>query len=1181
MRLVEGNAGKEDAEPFGCIANLNLEKIEKFLWRMLLSHDVVMLDQLRMQQVLCALLDEKCILQQGFEPVQTYLTGPQGIDPLKRVQLAGRIARQFMEYEYNRPGVWREHENRWNPLGIDGTWLRGKQYIGDTTDEPWQAELYRMMWKCFNDNTSTDGQYLTLPQLYRLRREKGDADGQPWKVPPGSRFIFGITKISHFHRNLLVEISQMDGVDLHVFLTNPCAEFWEDVRTLRSTPRRSWKNSTPSAAITPRKPEDFDKEELELPFKDQKLLELWGNAGKENIYLWCQDALWNFNYTTPAWADQETYVPATILEALQYSLLRRQTGISTPSSGMKPDRSLQILGCPDPGREIEEIREQILDAVSDGTVSQLNEIVVYLPDTSAYVPFINRVFNRYSPFDKEYIPFCILGTSGKTTHFAQGMTALFALLQGRFDRTHVFELLRNPIVQCTRSIPVDSIVVWENWAEELAIFRGYNRQHRETMGDTGETCTDAHTFELGMARLALAELLEGPVELDFYETSHDGTRIALPVIPYRDFNTSDRANLEQFCSTIETLRSDIGNLRTCAGETGLQETIDTLQELVTDWFGKIPDTPDIDGAVEGSVRKSFLDGIATIPLQSSLVGRDTIPFEEFVSTIAGCLPEDTPMHASAWTGGVTFAPLTPAMVVPHTVVFAGGLDDTAFPGSNQHPSWNLLAKKRIVGDFDQVRANRFAFLELLHAARKRLVLTYRSRNMQKEEELNPSSVLLELESFLTECGLIKVSNTNKKSCAATTTIPWIVHESLQNNLSENRIFGTWNPNEIELAHIASTVERTDRRSLLDTSGNVTAASSATFSTSGYNIREYFKNPLEYHLAQQLGIREQDFAETLLATDEPLASNYLTLMSLYKSVWTSVLRKLFPENPADTVTDPSTLQTLALNEMNHQYTMLTASGCTPEAMIKRFEKENLSGWARRCVNPLQELKAKFEPYRLIEKTDLSLGREGCSATLELSLNNGTRCTVNCSHNLVLVPLGTSSKLPVVILSMKTAGEPKENPDLAIEGTLHRLYSQAENPDLPPPVLVQLNWKKREMKSIGLEESSAVLEQSRDWIKLLLGEMIQQVSDHFPFKIIHKITRNKVRNPQPWATRRSFISRQSIEELLADNYAFNSYNYGLKLTEPRIPDLDDEGLRALADTRFGPVLSELIFKEEVAS
>ncbi|MBN1575350.1 MAG: exodeoxyribonuclease V subunit gamma, partial [Chitinispirillaceae bacterium] len=466
-----------------------------------------------------------------------------------------------------------------------------------------------------------------------------------------------------------------------------------------------------------------------------------------------------------------------MLESLQYSLLRRKEELIPPSTGLWNDSSLQILACPDRGREIEEIREQVLDFIKDNRIAMHNEVVVYLTDPSRHVPYIQRVFGRFKPYDPEYIPFCILGTTGKDTLFAQGMKALLDIMQLRFDRAHVFELLRNPIVQATRGFSADAVSIWEQWAEALSIFRGYNLEQRMEMGDTGLALTDAHTFKLGMARMLVVELTEGAVILDFIEneTGNDSSDAkSLPVIPYRDFETSDRKNLEMFCATMEALYSDGKRLRESV-ETGPDGAVETMRNLVSQWMGKIPETTAVDGAAEGSMLRSLYDGLAAVSLQKSIPGRAHIPFEEFVTLVTGCLPDEGASPANAWTGGITFAPLKPSMVVPHNIIFVAGLDDVLFPGSNERPSWGLLSCKRIIGDSDGVRDSRFAFLELLHAARKRLILTYRSKDMQKESELHPSSVIEELKAYLIDMIKIMEYSDGKQVYAFQREIPWIVH----------------------------------------------------------------------------------------------------------------------------------------------------------------------------------------------------------------------------------------------------------------------------------------------------------------------------------------------------------------------------------------------------------------------
>ena len=1182
MRLAGGCADKATAAPLGCVANLELPTIEKYLWNLLSPGEFRQLGQQHMQQVLCALLDEQCIGAPGFEPVKTYLLGATGSNPLKKVQLSARIAHQFLEYEYNRPGVWRDNLKKWEPTGIDGTWMAGKFYTDNIVNETWQAELYRRMRSAFsgcnNGSGSTQPSWLTLPQLYRLRRRNGFDDNRPWVVDPMTAFIFGVTKVSHFHRNLFVEISQFEGVELHVFLTNPCAEFWEDVDTTRRNIRRTWSSTSASAAIIPRKPDDYHKDELlhlstGIPPDDQKLLELWGNAGKENIFLWCQDAQWNFEYHSPERIDHDD-PPESILQSLQNALLRREKEMILPSGGYQPDGSLQILACPDRGREIEEIREQILDLVHCKKITMLNEVVVYLADIPSYVPSIQRVFGRFTPYDAEYIPFCILGSTGGSTAYARGVVQLIELMRNRFDRVHLFGLFRNAIVQATRKIDPDDVAVWEGWAEALSMYRGYNLEHRKQMGDTGQTLTDAHTFAFGMARMVLADLMEGAALLDFREhhgdsASESGTPI--PVIPYRDFDTSDRNLLESFCSTVESLYRDGEQLRADVAES-LEKGVATLCELLSKWLGKIPESRVVDLAAEGSIQRAFQDGLASLPLQQQLVGRAEVPFEEFMHLVLGCLPDEPADSHGAWTGGITFAPLRPSLIVPHTVVFAAGLDDVLFPGSNERPSWDLLSGRRIIGDSDRVRENRFAFLELLHAARKQLILSYRARNMQKESELHPSSVVQELEAYLVDNSFSVPDKREQPVCSLRRTIPWIVHESLPEIAAYGREHGTWNPEEITLARLAAK-ERVHHRHDLAKPGITVRGDNGPPLATLYELRLFFSNPLEYHLVRTLGIEQDEAPGTMSATDEPLESGALFIALLQKDIWALLLRHVFPEKNTEELLDPAELGSLAVAEAERLYAHHAASGGAPEAMPGIMERDFLLKWASMCLHTVLSLRNDFSDHRFIENSDCALGREEHNGVLQVPLTTGTEGTVECRHRMALVPRESGPSGVTGIIAVKKEGKAIDNPDLWLEGALQWLWEQ-QHPPGSRIALVQLNrgngttiWISSDVVRLLADAScNDIQPEMMRWLAGMLIQMKQsRCSEHLPFVEVKKFWGN--------------LSCDQIAEDLASDYsAYHSYLPVFALVDARVPDLSAEELESLARSRYAPMLDRWLIAGE---
>ena len=1179
LRLADcpGSDEKGNSCALGCTANCAMLTLERFLWKVLRpADDMRLLDTTVLRQAIGALLDEKLLAYDTYTSLRLYLAGTGGgIDPVKRVQLASKIAREFLEYEYNRPSVWDKQTGTWRSKGIDASWLDNKRPAffshcsgSMEADEKWQRDLYRRVNECLHVSpaSSRDNQerFISLPRLYRLRREAPANGGAPWHVAAGAVFLFGVSKVSHFHRTTLVEISQMPGVDMHVLLTNPCAEFWEDVDTWRNRRYpRQWDNTTEAAGIKPRKPEDYDKSELTGFGRDPRLLELWGSAGKENVYLWCPEAEWNFEYTSPPWIESDES-PKDLLHALQFALLRRQSGLpDRPGGGAwKDDGSLQVLAAPDPARETEELREQILDLVFEKKIKFLNEVAVYLPDPIAYLPHIERVFGAFPPSDPAHIPYNVLGAPGSDSVFAQGMQVLCAVMEGAFDRARVFALLRNPIVRKTRAVPPEQVAVWELWAEELGVFRGYNKEHREEMGDAGPAATDAHTFELGAARLLIGGLAAGPVKLRYQLTLDNagaGSAPSLPVPPYRDFNSSDAASVEQFCGLVELLRTGTRAVKAALEAKEIPAAVDALRALAEFWLSDIPDDAARNAAAEGRVRRDFLDALTAICVQSGRAGRSVLSLQEFLALVRECLPEELPAHSRAWTGGITFAPLRPAMVLPHKVIFVLGLDAAVFPGTNDKPGWTLLSHQRIIGDNDPVRDNRFAFLDLLHAARERLVLSYRARDMQKEEERQPSSVILELESYLKSQGLVRKDENGKERCPVERQVPWVVREEGPGTRS-------WDPSEALLSRLVKGKRALHR---YGTDGTP-PAERPVLRVSAAHMAGFFANPLEYHLSRTLGIELDEQPATMGAVDEPLESGALELSSLQKAVWKEMLFKVFPKERKDEETDIEKLTKDAAFAAERLYNGHIAGGQSPEAQLCSMEKKKLLKWAKECAEITRALREDFPEHRLLRNADLSLGREGVAGGLPVDCGKNGPCAVECRHALVLVPrTWTGRNDKVAILHIKKEGNAADNPDLWLAGVLQWMAEKRSGNNGLKIVLVQLNRgdgdkKKNGTNSAAMKEECEKGHAINAWLADLLAIMLKErCSDHLPFATIENLYKNNWDN----------ITADAVtEDLESEHSAYRCYLEAFKLTDARIPKVGDQELRKRAKARFAPLLEK---------
>jgi exonuclease V gamma subunit len=1149
----------------GSVLGANISTLERTLWKWLDPRgDFRRLAVDEAQLVLLDLLRGPLLDEARFAPVRQYLCGDgTTVDALKRVQLVGYLARQFQEYEFNRPSVWDADAGRWALPGMTASWRLGKLYPfrSDGRDVPtqvraqelWQAELYRQMMERLD---ALDGpRCLTMPQLLEERR-KGDPQ---WRVPPGDVYLFLVSKISHWHRNLLVDISQMPGVRLQVFLTNPCAEFWEDVDTWGKRQRRvQWTCHDAAgregrAGVGVRVPDDYQREEMKAEFfesSDPRLLELWGNSARENIALWCPAAEWDFHYHRPAWVDAQEQPGLGCLRALQLSLLRREAALLP---GVSADSSLQVLAAPDVGREVEELREQILNAVEDKTVSCLEEVVVYLTDPAAYLPHIHRVFGAESTWESGHVAWNLLGAPGAGSLYGQAVQALLVLLEGRYDRAAVFTLLRNPVWQASHRANAAMVAIWEKWAEGTGMIRGFDSAHRQAMGDLGGAASDLHTFGLGIGRLLVGSLASGAVDLGY----------PLPLEGYRDFETSDAGLLEQFLATLEDLYHDLA----CWPALSLAEALQKVRVLCDKWLPSLPTDAGWNPVAEARVRQQFLDALQGLQGMAARLeaasGTAAVPMDktELLALVRGLLPEELAAGSKAWLGGVTFAPLRMGMVLPHKMVCVLGLGAKEFPGVPTQSALDLLSEVRKVGDSHPVRDNQLAFLELLHAAQSRLVLSWRARNLQKEEELQPSSVLLELLAELKRQGVEPLRR-----------LPLSLWEDLPSRV--------WSETPLWL----SAATREERAAWRFAPGPGRAAGGRELDAgvvSGAELQAFFSNPLKYHVAKSLGLRDGERLRSLDVKDEPLRTDGLDMALLQNALWARLLGVAFPERAEDALRSDDELEGAVSAAVEQLYLRHQGQGAAPLSPFDHVEKERLRHWGMQRISALAALRELgFADHRLVARCDLSLGRAQGAAALQLA-----GLQVRLWHDWVLVPRAGQGATGLVGFASK--GEARDHSKAWLAAVLQGLHERSLPVEMraSPLLMLQLNRGEEGNKMVSgatvLDGAEPVWDKMEAYLVDLAGELRAGHAEHLPFATVQAVLGDPLK--QYFAARKNgaapsdpfeHLSLAALQENLDSDYgAYRVYDDYWSAVEARLP-VEEALVRALARKRFAPMLERWV-------
>ncbi len=868
------------AQRDGIVANLQVGRLEKNLWRLLQEIDTYEegsaepLNKASLSLFVAhCLMDTELMALPVYEPLKKYLGDTESSEGLyfrKLMQLATQIATVFIDYEFKRiksPSCEGVIES-W--LDVDLLLFSKKIGKGVRPDEEtwfgqvelWQKALYREL---FGEGgvlgryaEANSDWYCSLPMYARqVFKAEESFDAEPCKGE--TWHIFAMSQISLFHRSLIFTLSEL-GVTFNVYALNPCAEFWED---LVSEKRRiqhtgTWNLLSDEERNVLTKDEDALMDEV-LPEEQGQmhpLLAEWGRPGREGIQLWCQA-------TDYAFADRysEPHDTKTILGTLQHSLLKRTTDI-TP---VKQDASVQFWSAPEIKREVETLYDSIVHTLRLNPTMRFHDIAVFVTDLERYAPVVQQVFEARNSEGHERIPYSLIDGTSSTSVYSQAVRDLMALSGSHFTRKELFSFLENPCVQAARGITPEMVTTFVGWAERLNIYRHFDQSHRQSAGYAEEYI---HTWRMALDRLLLGQVTEvGSVVGDALEA-------------YSDIDSQNSALLSLFVETIELLYRDLSALKK---QKSVSEWLTFLPLFFTTWCS-VPEELESEKKLRDQLYEE-LTRVTLLQRKSS-----TIPWVLLQEFILGLLIDLPGFGGSYLTGGVTVTSLSPKPPVPYRSMYLLGLNEGVFPSRMSYGSLDLRGCRREIGDFSPIETDRYLFLEVITSVKEQLVLSYLSMDLKKDEPLQQSSLVSELKEFFNDYLL----TTQVKGC----------HIPLLN--SDSRLFtGGHTQPLIELpqcdtytvpsysshfAHLSSLLQQETETYTSEYVSIPVSLNDDVVVTEGH-LKRFLENPLVYRLQQKYGLWGDD-EDHSIESEEPLTVAMLQAGAIKGAVVETILTEWF-------------------------------------------------------------------------------------------------------------------------------------------------------------------------------------------------------------------------------------------------------------------------------------------------
>ncbi|MET3819228.1 exodeoxyribonuclease V gamma subunit [Burkholderia ambifaria] len=600
-----------------------------------------------------------------------------------RYELAQRVAAVLDHYLTYRPewlAAWQAGES---VLAGDAA-PRG---ISDAArdDEHWQAALWRALLAELSDSGT--------PPAHRFLVEARNLDAETvaradW---PESVSVFALPTMPPLHVALLRELSRW--IDVRVYALNPCREFWFDI-------------------VTAAHAEALDAAgRLDYQQVGHPLLAEWGRQTQAQLHMLHELT------ESAALGDASRFVgnPApTWLARVQNAILDLQpeAELGDPPA----ERGIEVHVCHSLARQLEVLHDRLLAWFDADATLQPSDVLVAVADLAAAGPLIDAVFGTAGAGGAR-VPYRITGLPpSQANPVARVLLEWLALPERQVGAPELVEWLRVDAVAARYGIDAAALETVQTWLAAAGARRGLS----PTASDDAAVPTPRHTFSDALARLFLGYAMpEGAAPVGAW----------LPIEAATGSEAELLGRLARFTDDLDGFARRLASAHTPRA----------WSELFADTLARFFDS----GAAYADALAGVRDALdAMLAAMTEGAPDEALPAAVVRAGLTAAL--DDPARGGVPWGGVTFSSLTSLRGLPYRVVCLLGMDDGVLPSLARADEFDLMAVLPKLGDRQRRDDERNLFLDLLLAARDRLLIAYTGRSIRDNAPLPPAALVDEL-----------------------------------------------------------------------------------------------------------------------------------------------------------------------------------------------------------------------------------------------------------------------------------------------------------------------------------------------------------------------------------------------------------------------------------------------------
>jgi exodeoxyribonuclease V gamma subunit len=487
------------------------------------------------------------------------------------------------------------------------------------------------------------------------------------------------------------------------YLWNPSREHWDDIRA-------QWQH--PGEGDDP----------FHLEDTGHLALQRWGRPGREHIREVLQLA--DTDRLRTDWSAPE---PSTLLQHLQHSIITLGTGDAPPPPPW-PDPSLRIHACTGPRREAEVVADAVWQTILDAEGAlRFSDLAVVLPD-AAKADYLDHL--RVAFAGARAIPWELADEApGLLRETVEAAKLLLGLARTELSRADVVCALTHPAVRRRWArLPLENLPEFCDRAGIVIRFGA-----ADTVGTDQEG--GLWTWERGLRRTALGHFMGAPEPAA--APAADLASDPPPALP-----VEDAPDMSLFLGAL------LQDLRHLNGRTlSPREWVPALRAFLQAYLGHPDGAPGVEDEQEALAQ--VMKALARLAdLEFPGLAAPRLAFREALVLAEAALDTLAAESLTRLGRGVVVATHASLRGVPFHTRFLMGLGEGAFPRAAVRDPMDLTAGKRKPGDLGPAEQDRYLFLEALMSARQALVLSYVCRDPLTREELQPSSLILDLRDLL-------------------------------------------------------------------------------------------------------------------------------------------------------------------------------------------------------------------------------------------------------------------------------------------------------------------------------------------------------------------------------------------------------------------------------------------------